>query len=233
MKTLSAVLVTGLLLVGCQGAQQASAPITPAATPEAPKSTVEAAASPPPAPTTWVGPFGVQMGLTKQQIVGATGAQEVPENRFSYMASKAPKSHVDFQTYEYTIGDQAGLCSVSGIGNDFDADSYGNAVRGNFATIEDALTKKYGEPTRTDKSLAEGSIWNEPKDWMMGLNKKERSYRVDWKASADHPLPDHLALIRLMAVATRFDHGALAILYRFDNNDACDKEIAASRDSSL
>ena len=125
------------------------------------------------------------------------------------------------------------MCSVVGLGDEFDADAYGNAVRSNFSAIEDALTKKYGEPTTTEKDLATGSIWSEPKYWMMGLLKNERSYRVDWKSSPAHPLPDHLTLIRLNARATSSDKAALAILYRFDNIDACDKEVAAKRDASL
>lgn len=231
MKTFSAILVTCLLVAGCQSQQQAAEPVIP---PPAPQAAAPLAARvPTPQPTSWVGPFGIQMGITKQQVLDATGARPLPDSPFTYVSSKAPKSHVAFQNYAYTIGDQAGLCSVVGLGDEFDADAYGNAVRSNFSAIEDALTKKYGEPTSTDKDLATGSIWSEPKYWMMGLLKNERSYRVDWKSSAAHPLPDHLALIRLNARAASSDQAALAILYRFDNFDACDKEVAAKRDASL
>jgi hypothetical protein len=231
MKTFSAILVTCLLVAGCQSHQQAAEPVSPPPTTHA--AAPIAASAPTPQPTSWVGPFGIQMGLTKQQVLDATGARALPDNPFTYVSSKAPKSHVAFQNYAYTIGDQAGLCSVVGLGDDFEADAYGNAVRSNFSAIQDALTKKYGEPTSTDKDLAPGSIWNDPKDWMMGLNKEERSYRVEWKSSQAHPLPDHLALIRLNARASRSDQASLAILYRFDNADACDKEVAAERDASL
>lgn len=231
MKTFYAILVTCLLLAGCQNHQQAAESVSP--TPATQAAAPIAASVPTPQPTSWVGPFGIQMGLTKQQVLDATGARALPDNPFTYVSSKAPKSHVAFQDYAYTIGDQAGLCSVVGLGDDFDADAYGNAVRSNFSAIEDALTKKYGEPTSTEKDLETGSIWNEPKDWMMGLLKNERSFRVEWKSSQAHPLPDHLELIRLNARATRSDKAALAILYRFENGDACDKEVAAKRDASL
>ncbi|WP_147269712.1 hypothetical protein [Rhodanobacter denitrificans] len=231
MKNFFAILVTCLLLMGCQSHQQAAESVSPPPTTQA--AAPIAASAPKPQPSSWVGPFGIQMGLTKQQVLDATGAQALPDNPFTYVSSKAPKGHVAFQNYAYTIGDQSGLCSVVGLGDEFDADAYGNAVRSNFSTIEGALTKKYGEPTSTDKDLATGSIWSEPKDWMMGLLKNERPYRVDWNSSSAHPLPDHLALIRLNARATSSDKAALAILYRFDNADACDKEVAAKRDASL
>ncbi|HEV2540582.1 MAG TPA: hypothetical protein VGU03_12900 [Frateuria sp.] len=231
MKIISGILLTGFLVAGCQSHEQTAEPAVSA--PKTNKTKKIVANEPAPEPASWAGPFGLQIGLTKQQVLEATGAQAMPDNPYTYLSSKAPKGHVAFQHYAFTIGDQTGLCSVVGLGDDFDADAYGNAVRGNFSALEDALTKKYGEPTSTDKDLAPGSIWNEPKDWMMGLLKNERSYRVDWKSSQTHPLPDHLALIRLNARATRSDQAALAILYRFDNADACDKEVAAKRDAGL
>lgn len=233
MKHMSGMLAACFLVAGCQSGQQATGPANQAEATEAPVSPMASTPEPQPKATSWDGPFGVQMGLTKQQVLDATGAQALPDRPFTYVASTAPRGHIDFPNYAYTIGNQAGLCSIVGLGDEFDTDSFGNAVRGRFASLEDALTKKYGEPTSTNKSLASGSIWNEPRDWIMGLAKGERSYRVEWTASAAHPLPDHLVLIRLGARAPRSDRGALGIWYQFENEPACDKEVAAARDASL
>ncbi|MGP1664640.1 MAG: hypothetical protein ACTS5I_01735, partial [Rhodanobacter sp.] len=91
-----------------------------------------------------------------------TGARALPDNPFTYVSSKAPKSHVDFQNYAHTTGDQIGLCSVVGLGDEFDADAYGNAVRSNFSAIEDALTKSMVSRQQLRKTLRQDQFGVSP-----------------------------------------------------------------------
>ncbi len=68
---------------------------------------------------------------------------------------------------------------IHAVGKDVTTNGYGEEIKSAFKTICDALTTKYGPPKNGD-FLKSGSIWNEPRDWTMGLLKKERELFAVW-----------------------------------------------------
>jgi hypothetical protein len=65
------------------------------------------------------------------------------------------------------------------IGKDIVTNGYGEEIQTAFREICDALSATYGTPQIAD-FLKTGSIWSEPREWTMGLLKKERELFALW-----------------------------------------------------
>ncbi len=57
---------------------------------------------------------------------------------------------------------------------------------------------KYGKRTKYDY-LRSGSIWDEPKDWMMSLRQEERTLALFWSIDNGSVLAEHVSGISLQA----------------------------------
>ena len=117
------------------------------------------------------GPFGLGMGQSLDELSKQMSLKKTKE--FLFTASTAPRPHPDLQIYQLIVTPQHGLCKVGAVSRTFNTNVYGTAFLAKFDEIESALSEKYGKSDRQD-FLRSGSIWNEPKDWMMGLRKQER-----------------------------------------------------------
>ena len=98
--------------------------------------------------------------------------------------------------------------------------------------MKEKLTSQYGS-CKTIDYLMDGSIWDESRDWMMGLIKKERKLAAIWESEQDSKLAHNLEIIGLYAVPVRTDQGYIAIEYTFDNSITCESELAAMEDDAL
>jgi len=176
----------------------------------------------------FAGPFGLNMGMTIQQI-DATAEQAAPG---VYVTSKVPKSHSAFEKYALKVGPKSGLCWIKAIGKDVSTSSYGIELKSAFEEMQAKLTKAYGKGETTD-ILLPGSIWNEPKDWLMAMRQKERFLMAVWDESKGSTLNDDLTKIGLIVNPIGRNKGYLAIEYSFSNAEACGKEIAAKEDDAL
>ena len=63
----------------------------------------------------------------------------------------------------------------------YDPDQYGNDHRRAFDDLTETIVTKYGEPENKYDFLQSGSVWDEPKDWLMGLRQKERQLTWTWE----------------------------------------------------
>ncbi|MEE9871578.1 MAG: hypothetical protein PBV86_12440 [Delftia lacustris] len=232
-KVLLAAMPFAIAAVGCTGkteeAPSASSPANTKA--EAAVSTVAPAA--PKAPEKWDGPLGVKMGLTKAELEAAgivfTPVASAP---LLYRAASAPAASGSFDDYVYYIGDEAGLCRIAAWTPVREVNQFGEQVVSAFDELQSALTEKYGKP-KEYKFVQRGSIWNESRDFMMGLSKEERTHAAVWEPSQKRTLPQDVEAIALAAKAFNISSGAVKLTYEFTNVDACIKETKQKKHANL
>lgn len=180
------------------------------------------------------GPFGLEAGLTQKNIEDMIGAKlkPLPDSVNLYTSDTLPKQNADFEMYGLLISPKAGLCQIRAVGKTIDTDSYGLALKSRFEDLSSSLSSLYGKAETTDLVL-EGSIWKEPQDWMMGLNKKERFLSATWKGTKETPLKNNIDTISIEARANSSSKGYVYLQYSFTNNDVCQAEIEGAKKSSL
>ena len=84
---------------------------------------------------------------------------------------------------------------------------------------------------RTDL-LLNGSIWDEPRDFMMGLLNRERYLLTEWSSQATL-VSDALAEVGLVASALDGTSGYISVEYSFENAAAAEAEMATAEDQAL
>lgn len=176
----------------------------------------------------FAGPFGLEKGLSLQSIGG--NPQQVAPGKYKVIT--VPKPHSAFDYYILQIGPKSGLCWIKAIGKDSRTSVYGIELKGSFNDMRAKLQEIYG-PSQTTDALLPGSIWNEPKDWMMALVKKERVLLSMWDAKSNASLPSDILSVGLVAKPQGTEKGYLTLEYSFTNEKECDREIAKKEDSAL
>ena len=146
-------------------------------------------------------PFGLSLGMKLEDFSEFMPVEVAP---FKYRLDKPPKPHPAFEFYILQIAPESGLSWIKAIGNDIPTNGFGNSINSAFLEMEGKLKNTYGKCERTDL-LLQGSIWNEPQDWMMALVANGRDT----------------------------DSGFIAIEYTLKNNSAAAQEIASSQDDAL
>ena len=174
------------------------------------------------------GPFGLWMGMKLPDL--STPHEEVAP--FKYRITSPPKPHSAFDSYVLQIAPVTGLSWIKAIGKTITTSSFGTDLIGKFDKMEQKLQKSYGAFKRTDV-LIPGSIWDEPRDWMSGLNHKERYLFSCWDQESTAVLPNGLKAVYLGATALDSGSGYISVEYSFDNDQASDSEIAALEDDAL
>lgn len=180
------------------------------------------------------GPFGLEPGLSKKNIEDMTGEELKPYEGVPnlYTIKSPPKKNAEFEGFGLLISPKSGLCQIRALGKNVDTDSYGIALQSKYKELLDSLSSIYGKPKSTDLLLS-GSIWKEPQDWMMALNKKERFLSAQWAGSPATPLKNKLVMVSMEARANGSGEGYVYLQYDFDNIDACNAEIEDAKKSSL
>lgn len=174
-------------------------------------------------------PFGLTLGMKLEDFKEFVPVEIAP---FKYRLDKPPKSHPAFDFYILQIAPVSGLSWIKAIGNDIQTNGFGASVSSAFTEMEGKLKTTYGRCEKTDL-LLQGSIWNEPQDWMMGLAKGERLLACQWEAKTGAKLTDAIESVFLVANGQNSDVGFIAIEYTLKNNEAALQEIASSQDDAL
>ncbi|MFT3916139.1 MAG: hypothetical protein QM704_19275 [Anaeromyxobacteraceae bacterium] len=165
----------------------------------------------------FAGPFGFQPGLTRAQVEAKVGKIEETDNPRVYRTKKAPTPLRGMEGYALLISKQYGLCKVMGIGRDVETSVYGTELESAYGELKQALIKKYGAPSTSAEYLKSGSIWREPKDFMMGLKLQERQLWTAWTVLTD----PEVDAISLEAKAIDANTGYLNLSYEFTNFTEC------------
>ncbi len=179
--------------------------------------------------TTYAGPFGLDMGTPLAELNKLMKLKL--EKTALYSTPSVPKPHPDFDDYRLVVTPNHGLCKVIAWSRIISTSVYGTELVNKFSDVESALNAKYGASKRYD-FLRSGSIWNEPRDWTMGLLKKERTLTSYWTNEA-HELPENVETIELQAMAIGTEQAMIRLGYEFKNSSQCIDWIKSQKDSSL
>lgn len=205
--------------------QHAHPPVTPSTATADPQTA--AAATPRPSGRK-TGPFGLYMGMTKAELA-KLGKLENREPGV-FVIDPVPQSHPDFESYMLLVSERHGLCRIMAIGKTISTNVYGTAITAKFEQIRDAISSKYGKRKNFD-FLNAGSIWNEPRDWMMAVLKEERTLASYWNEEIGSNLVDQVAAIGLKVMALSDDSAYLTLSYDFENVDPCVEDIKSRANS--
>ena len=174
------------------------------------------------------GPFGLAQGMTLAQIGGKP--EKIAPGK--WRLASVPKPHSAFDEYIVQIGPTSGLCWIKGIGKTIKTSAYGSEVRGHFTDLKERLSTNYGKSKDIDRLLS-GSIWNDPRDWMMALLKKERLLLSVWDHESGATLNSDLKSVGLVASALGTEEAFISVEYSFSNEDKCEAEIKKEEDGAL
>jgi len=178
----------------------------------------------------YAGPFGLEMGMTLDQIEIQTGIKPIISSSGKVYTITPPKPHSTFNTYVIRVSPTLGLHFIKAISTNISTSVYGTELLHSFNSIKESIGKTYGKYYQKN-ALKTGSIWNEEKDWMMGLKLKERDLYAYWSPDDGSSLPKDITYIQLEAKANSTNIGYLVLDYYFANDDEATKEIEAVTDS--
>ena len=158
------------------------------------------------------GIFGLKKGMSINEIrtLDFGDIKQHPDNPDVYMINE-PKKPKDVTLVQLFVTPPNGLLKIGFIWS-IKTNVYGDGIRQKFDELHDILTKKYGKGKRYDY-LKHDSIWDEPKDWMMGLLKEER--RLVWFSDITDSNKQTLTGIALEAQAFSREKAALYLKYEF------------------
>ena len=162
------------------------------------------------------------MGMTIENIEKITGKAPVLSESGAVYTITPPKTHPDFFSYVIRVSPTLGLYYIKALAKT-DTSVYGTQLQDLYNKIKMSLSKTYGKYYEKD-SLKVGSIWNEPRDWMTSLLKKERDLFCYWSKDDGATLPDDIFYVQLEAKALSDDSGLLVLDYYFSNSEAAEKE---------
>ena len=175
-----------------------------------------------------IAPFGLWVGMKTSEIEAPL--EEIAP--FKYKTTTLPKPHSAFEFYILQITPKSGLSWVKALGKNVPTNGYGFELQSVFSEMEGKLSRSYGRNTRTD-ALLPGSIWNEPRDWMQALLKRERILVSAWDEKSGATLPEGLTSIYLGVSAVDTESGFISLEYTLENNGESEAEIAAAEDDAL
>jgi hypothetical protein len=178
------------------------------------------------------GPFGLNKGMTIAEL-NKHGNFMPTNQQFVYASNTLINGHPDFMSYFVVLTPEHGLCKIEAFTKDIDASPYGTELEDRFKELISALTEKYGAPGKSLNFLRSGSVWKEPRDWMMSLLKKERTVMAFWAAPEILNLPDALQIIMVNVTPVSSSKGYLKLGYEFDNANECLAKLRAKKNSNL
>jgi len=151
-------------------------------------------------------PFGIAFYTSLDQLA------DVNEVASGVYSVTAPSPHPAFGTYLVRATPSLGVVWIKGLGEAIGNDAFGGATRAAVDRLKEQLALRYKEPRKTDL-LMQGSIWEDPKYWTMGLSANERYYSYTWDGSGGVSLPEDIATIYVGASAMSSDSAMVVIEY--------------------
>lgn len=137
-----------------------------------------------------------------------------------------PKPNAGFDIYTAFATEKTGVCKVLAYGKAFDTSVFGEEVVRKYKSITGIMDAKYTLDKEYD-FVRQGSLWTEPKYYMMGLYKNERSLISFYQDKTD----DTKIIVEAAALST--ESAFIKITYEFSNFDECSAEFEAARGDSF
>jgi hypothetical protein len=167
-------------------------------------------------------PFGLQMGMAKDQI----GRIEKEISPYKFQLASVSKPHPDLETYVVSVTPNTGLCFIRAVSPDWKTSQDGSLLKSKFEAMKSQVEGIYGKPYVND-SLQSGSKLDKPKDWMTALLKNERALFARWSAADNLTMKPTITKIYVAAYPVSRDSGYLAVEFYFNNYDQCEAELKA------
>lgn len=183
----------------------------------------------------WNGPFGLQMGLSVQDLASA-----IPDLKRlspdSYTFTEAPDPYPGITHYAVDIGSTSGVCKVSAMAV-VDSSPYGDSVKATFSKLKASITSKYGDATASYDEIRTGSDWDDLGDWMTSLALGDRKLSSYWIGREDTKnrlkLPPNVSGISLSANGASASRAGITISYEFSNFERCVSEARLRKMGAL
>ena len=163
-------------------------------------------------------PFGVTMGSP----ISKYPTCEKTENVGWYKCDSLPRSHAGFEFYYIQAHPKVGVCFVKGIGKDINRDSRGVMTRAEIKKLAEQIEQTYGAHDRVRDTLSSRSSLKNPDEWMMAVEKDERTFSYDWTKGN---YPNNIGSIHVFASATSGETGYAVAEFYFKNEKQCDVEL--------
>lgn len=176
-----------------------------------------------------VAPFGFRKGMPISELEALPHSKE---DKYYYIVHKPPKTNYNLKEYAVIATPKHGVCFIKASTLTFDTDKYGDDLRNIYKRLETPLKNKYGVNSSLD-TLKDGSLWDAPEHWMMGMLKGERKLNGYWSSSAGSDMPVGLKGILLSAKAESLYSARIELSYEFDNFDECTNVFMSKEDDSL
>ena len=126
------------------------------------------------------GPFGFDTTSKQNPADVYSYCEDDGSGFFNVECTNAPKPHPDMKFYLVSFVEGLGVCGIKGISNDISDSNTGYTTQGDTDAIANQIKIKYGSWTNKEDFLLSSSIWDESRDWMMSLIKKDRLYAYVW-----------------------------------------------------
>lgn len=172
--------------------------------------------------------FGVTAGMPLAQLLKVATPSESSPGVYEF--NEMPVRHPDFEDVLVVASEQHGVCKVIAIGVTRTVSAYGTELKSVFDRLEESLTAKYGTGERFD-FLKRGSIWDEARDWMMGLHQGERVLMSVW--GDDSGLGLGMSMIALQTKTLSGTRAYVNAAYEFDTFEACQKAVNEEANSVM
>lgn len=179
------------------------------------------------------GPLGLNKSMTLEELKRQGDFSRLPNQTFVYGAKNLIAGHPDFNSFLVVVTPEQGLCKIVASSKEIETSGFGTELQSKYKILVEALAEKYGAPGNTFDFLRNGSIWEEPRNWMMGLKEKERRLSAHWSKPQINNLPDSLASISTTAGAYSSSTGFISLVYEFDNFAECLTVMKSKTNSSL
>ena len=167
------------------------------------------------------GPFGLAMGMSRDEIETAIGIslEPSPSPPFHFTTPLVPRPLDGVDRYTLTVPPDAGLCHITVAGEDVSTSGDGLALRAKYDRLRDRIAGVYGEYDEIDSVR----IWDEPGNWMRAVAQNERELSATWSAAAGSTMRNNVREVSLSAQALRIPRyvGYLLLTYNFYNSFDC------------
>lgn len=172
--------------------------------------------------------FGVTAGMPIAQLLKVAKPSVTQPGLYTF--HEMPARHPDFESVVVVASRQHGVCKVIAIGVTHTVSAYGTELLTVFDRLVETLTSKYGKAQRFD-FLQQGSIWDEPRDWMMGLHQGERKLMTVW--GDEGGAAPGMGLIALQTETISHTEAYVNAAYEFDTFGACKKVLERETDAVM
>lgn len=158
-------------------------------------------------------PFGLRAGMLLNEIEGRL---MMKSGSSTYLFSDVPMPHSEFDFYILEIPPEIGLIKVSAQGRSINVDRFGNNIKQVFNEMRERFNKKYKKSNLTDK-LSEGSFLDNPQNWLLSLQRGERTFGCTWSKESGATLPCSVSRIILAVIVDDEGDGRIVVSYLLNN----------------